>query len=83
MASITFTVAAGGNAGAQYRAIAKAIQEAVAHMPDTNSTGASSVLTITDTVGPLGTVRVTGGPYQYVSGGGVAEDTVASPTVKF
>lgn len=63
MASVTLTVAAGGNAGAQFRQLAKAIEKAVAHVPDTNSTGASTVLTIDNGAGSLCGVQVTAGPY--------------------
>jgi hypothetical protein len=61
MATLTVTVAAGGEAGAVYRRLAEVIKIATAQVPDRTSSGASCVLTITDS--PL-QAQVTGGPYQ-------------------
>jgi hypothetical protein len=64
MATLTVTVAAGGEAGNVYRRLARQIEKATSAMPDQVSSGASSTLTITDS--PLG-VQVTAGPYQSAS----------------
>lgn len=61
MASVTLTVASGGEAGAQFRQLAKAIEKASAQVPD-RVTGASTVLTIDNAAGSLCSVAVTG-PY--------------------
>lgn len=65
IATLTITIAAGGNAGATFRKLAARIEQATRDMPDINSTGASVVLTIDNapSVG-VATVQVTGGPYQ-------------------
>lgn len=63
MASVTITVAAGGEAGAVFRAIANAIETAVVAVPDRNATGASTVLTIDNAVGSVCGVQITAGPY--------------------
>ena len=62
MATLTLTVAAGGNAGASFRKLGKTIERAVAEIPDVNATGASTVLTLDNGSGVC-TVQVTAGPY--------------------
>lgn len=63
MATLTVTVAKGGEAGATFRKVAKAIRQVAADIPDANPTGASYVLTI-DNAPATGTVsvQVTAGP---------------------
>jgi hypothetical protein len=64
MATVTVTFAANTNAGAQIRRLAKALELAVAQMPDNPGSGASTVLTVDN--GPsTGTVsvQITAGPY--------------------
>lgn len=80
MATVTLTAAAGADFGAKCRLLARAIEKATAHVPNSTPTGASSVLTITDGAN-FATVQVTSGPYAYVSGGGRAQDSVAAPVV--
>lgn len=64
-ATLTFTVAVGGEAGARFRKLAKAIEQAASVLPDNNSTGASVVLTLDN--GPstgFASAQVSAGPYQ-------------------
>lgn len=72
MATVAITIAAGGNAGSSLRALALAIQRAAVNIPDTNSTGASVVCTISDAPATgVASVQITGGPYQsplYIAG---------------
>lgn len=63
MATLTITVAAGGQAGAAFRKLAQRINEAASALPDANPTGADTVLTIDN--GPssgLASVQITAGP---------------------
>ena len=64
MATVTVTYAVNTNAGAQIRALAKALEKLSYSMPDNVSSGASSVLTI-DNAPSTGTasVQITAGPY--------------------
>jgi hypothetical protein len=64
VATLSITVAAGGEFGASMRQFGLAIEKAVANVPDKNSTGASCVLTIDNapTTGVV-SVQVTAGPY--------------------
>lgn len=63
MATLTITLTAGSEAGATLRRCAKQLEKAAAILPDRNSTGASTVLTI-DNAPSTGTAsfQVTGGP---------------------
>lgn len=63
MASLTLTFTAGSNAGASLRKLAKKIEECASTLPDVNSTGASTVLTLDNGSGVC-TVQITAGPYQ-------------------
>lgn len=60
MASVTITIAAGGEAGAVFRRLAKQIEKAAANLPDRNPTGASTVLTIDNALGSHAGVSITG-----------------------
>lgn len=64
MATLTITVAAGGEAGATFRKLGAVLQNMASAMPDRNPTGASTVLTI-DNAPATGTcsVQITAGPY--------------------
>lgn len=81
MPSINLTAARGGDFGAKCRALARAIEAAVADIPDNNPSGASSVLTITDGAN-FATVQVTAGPFQHKQGGGIAPGTKPRPPVR-
>lgn len=73
MATLTFTFTAGSEAGASMRSLANAIERACAHMPDKNSTGASTVVTLDN--GPstgFASVQVTAGPYSTMPDGSSA-----------
>lgn len=64
MATVTLTFTAGQNPGSTLRQLALAIQKAALPLPDTVSTGASTVVTIDN--GPAtgaASVQVTAGPY--------------------
>jgi len=65
VASVTLTVAAGGDFGSQLRQLARAIEEVAMSVPDKVSTGASSVLTIDNAASgaALCSVQVTAGRY--------------------
>jgi hypothetical protein len=67
MATVTCTVAAGGNFGSNVRALASALQKLVADVPDNNPTGASSVLTIDNATG-FAKVTISAGPYTNTTG---------------
>jgi hypothetical protein len=60
MATLTISLAINTEAGARLRRLGAAIQDVANDLPDNVSSGAATVLTITDS--PL-TVQVTGGPY--------------------
>lgn len=64
MATVTVTFAINTHAGAQLRALAKAIEKVAAPVPDNVSSGASTVLTI-DNAPSSGTVsvQISAGPY--------------------
>lgn len=65
MATLTITIAAGSYPGEVLRRLAKQIEQCAVVVPDSVSTGASSVLTI-DNSPSAGTasVQITAGPYQ-------------------
>jgi hypothetical protein len=61
MATLTLTIAAGGNAGSSLRAVGKAIEKAALNVPDVNGSGASVVMTIDNAPATgLASVVVTG-----------------------
>jgi hypothetical protein len=63
MATLPITVAIGGEAGALYRRLAKAIEQAAGDLPDNNASGASTTLTIDNApAGGRVSVQVTAGP---------------------
>lgn len=62
MATLTLTTTVPGEAGAQARRLAMVLMQVAATMPDRNATGASTVITLDNTVGYCG-VQVTAGPY--------------------
>lgn len=63
MATLTVTFTANSNAGAQLRVLGKKLQQIGMALPDNNSSGASTVLTI-DNAPATGTcsVQITAGP---------------------
>lgn len=63
MATLTLTFTAGSNAGASLRKLAATIEACASAVPDVNSTGASTVLTLDNGTGVC-TVQITAGPYQ-------------------
>lgn len=63
MASVTITVAISGEAGAQLRGLATAINKVASALPDKCASGASTVLTIDNAVGSTAGVQITAGPY--------------------
>lgn len=67
MATVTCTVAAGGNFGSNLRALAMAINKLAQDVPDNNPTGASSVLTIDNGTG-FAKVTISAGPYTNTTG---------------
>lgn len=60
MASVTVTIAAGGEAGAVFRKIGQAIEQAAGDLADRNASGASAVLTIDNAAGSHCSVAVSG-----------------------
>lgn len=62
IATLTLTTTAGGYAGSQLRHLAMVLVQVANTLPDSNSTGASTVVTLDNGVGYCG-VQVTGGPY--------------------
>lgn len=78
MATLTFTFTVGSEARASMSRIAQAIEQACAHMPDRNSTGASTVVTLDN--GPstgVCSVRVTAGPYSLMPDGSNSPTIIA------
>lgn len=67
MATLTFTVAAGGNFGSNVRALAMALNKLVQDVPDGNPTGASSVLTLDNGTG-FAKATISAGPYTNTTG---------------
>lgn len=65
MATLTITWAVGTYPGTQLRKLAARLEQTAASMPDSLSSGASTVLTITapDSPGDA-SVQITAGPYQ-------------------
>jgi hypothetical protein len=63
MATLTITIAVTGEAGAQLRGLANAIEKVASAVPDKSATGASTVLTIDNGVGSTCGVQITAGPY--------------------
>lgn len=63
MASVTITIPVTGEAGAQLRGLANAIEQVVSALPDKCASGASTVLTIDNAVGSTAGVQITAGPY--------------------
>jgi hypothetical protein len=66
VATVAITItAANGDAGALLRKLANQIEAAAAVVPDRVTTGASTVLTISDAPATgVASVQITGGPYQ-------------------
>lgn len=60
MATLTVTIAAGSNAGERLRYLAKQLEKAASVVPDNQSTGASTVLTL-DNADP--SIQITAGPF--------------------
>lgn len=73
MATVTLTTTAGGNFGSNIRALAAALNKLAQDIPDVNSTGASSVLTIDNGSG-FAKVTISAGPWSntFTSAGIVA-----------
>jgi hypothetical protein len=67
MATVTCTVAAGGQFGSSLRSLAAALQKLAQDVPDGNPTGASSVLTIDNGTG-FAKVTISAGPYTNTTG---------------
>jgi hypothetical protein len=67
MATVTCTTAAGGQFGSSLRALAAALEQLAAAVPDGNATGASSVLTIDNGTG-FAKVTISAGPYTNTVG---------------
>jgi hypothetical protein len=65
MATVTVTWTAGQTAGSGIRGLANALLKLAADVPDTNATGASTVLTIDNSTssGEKCSVQITAGPY--------------------
>lgn len=65
MATLTLTITAGSNPGEVLRRLGKQIENAASVIPDNVSTGASTVLTISNAPATgVASVQITAGPYQ-------------------
>jgi hypothetical protein len=67
MATVTCTSTVGTNFGSNISALARALEELAASVPDNNATGASSVLTIDNGTG-FAKVTISSGPYTNTTG---------------
>ena len=67
MATVTCTTTAPGNFGSNLRALAEALEKLAANVPDVNSSGASSVLTIDNSAG-FAKVTISAGPWLNTTG---------------
>jgi hypothetical protein len=67
MATVTCTTAAGGQFGSSLRALASALTQLAASVPDGNHSGASCVLTIDNGTG-FAKVTISAGPYTNTTG---------------